>query len=108
MSTITQQANQWRGPQEFYGGPDHAGWRMQNLTTAERDALSDPDSSAAPKPGQVIFNTTTSTFQGWNGSTWVDFSAPAAADVTFVPGETGLSATDVQAAIEEIVALVNA
>ena len=40
---------------------------LPSLTTTQRDGLS-------PTVGTVIFNTTASTFQGWNGSSWVNLS----------------------------------
>jgi hypothetical protein len=44
------------------GGP----FRLGQTTTAQRDAI------ASPQAGDMIFNTTTSKFQGYTGSTWVD------------------------------------
>ena len=40
---------------------------VSGITTAQRDLLTSPGYS-------IIFNTTTSTFQGYNGSAWVDLS----------------------------------
>lgn len=42
------------------------GLRLPRLTTAQRDAI------ASPASGLLIFNTTTSKFQGWSGTAWVE------------------------------------
>lgn len=47
-----------------FSGTDHAGIRLQNLTTAQRDALT-------PQAGDAIFNTTTSQEETYNGTSWV-------------------------------------
>ncbi len=62
----------WRKPQEM-ASTDHPGWRMNNLTTAQRDALT---GEGAAKAGSVIFNTTTGAIDAYNGTAW---SEPAAA-----------------------------
>jgi hypothetical protein len=49
------------------GKADHAGWRMQNLTTTQRDALTGEGAAAK---GDFIYNTTTNGFEGYNGSGW--------------------------------------
>lgn len=64
--------NIWHQRQEAGGPPDHPGFRMKNLTTADRDALSDAGARNAPKAGDWIFNTTTGTFQGFDGTDWLD------------------------------------
>jgi len=43
-----------------------APFRLARMTTTERDAI------ASPEGGDMIFNTTTSKFQGYNGTSWVD------------------------------------
>lgn len=43
-----------------FSGVTHAGVRLNNLTTAERDAI------AAPTDGMIIFNTTTGQFEGYD------------------------------------------
>lgn len=43
---------------------------MPSYTTIERD-----NTYTSPTTGTVIFNTTTSTFQGYNGTAWVDMTA---------------------------------
>lgn len=96
--------NAWTESQEARGS-GHPGFRMNNLTTAERDALSAATSPSPPRAGHVIFNATTGTFQGYTGAAWVDLSGTAA-NVSFAPGDTGLSATNVQDAIEEVLALI--
>lgn len=45
------------------------GFLPPKMTTAERDAVT----WVAGDSGMVIYNTTTNTHQGWNGSTWNDF-----------------------------------
>lgn len=51
-----------------FTGATHGGVRLNNLTTAERDALS-------IKPvGCLIWNTTAGKLQSWNGSAWVDYA----------------------------------
>lgn len=61
--------NRFLRPQEFDPGrADHPGWRMQNLTTTQRDALT---GEGAAKAGSVIFNTTSGVFEGYNGSFWL-------------------------------------
>lgn len=40
--------------------------RFKQMTTAERDAM-------AAEAGMVIYNTTTSKHQGYNGTAWWDF-----------------------------------
>ena len=42
--------------------------RMPRMTTAERDNLKNH------KSGMLIFNTTTSKFQGYDGTSWVDLN----------------------------------
>jgi hypothetical protein len=39
----------------------------KSMTTTERDALS-------PSDKMIIYNSTTTKFQGYNGATWVDLS----------------------------------
>ena len=46
------------------GGP----FRLARMTTAERNAIS------SPIGGDMIFNTTTSKFQGYDGTTWADLN----------------------------------
>lgn len=59
-------ANVWNKPQSFLG-TDHYGLRLNNLTTAQRDALT---GSGAPKAGAMIYNTTLGAFEVYNGSSW--------------------------------------
>lgn len=61
-------ANTWRKRQQFEG-TDHPGFRLQNLTTAQRDALT---GAGAAKSGDAIFNATTGTLQVYTGSIWQD------------------------------------
>jgi hypothetical protein len=59
----TLAANTFTGLQQF-SGTTHAGIRLNNLTTAERDALS------SPAAGMAIWNTTDGRLQLHNGSAW--------------------------------------
>lgn len=60
--------NLFKRPQEFDPGrADHPGWRMQNLTTTQRDALT---GEGAAKAGSLIFNSTTGLVECYNGSFW--------------------------------------
>jgi hypothetical protein len=49
-----------------FSGTTHAGLRLNNLTTVERNAL------ASPLAGMVLWNTTTSRMNVHNGSAWTD------------------------------------
>lgn len=62
-SGATLAANTFTGLQQF-SGTTHAGLRLNNLTTAERDALS------SPAAGMAIWNTTDARLQLHNGSSW--------------------------------------
>jgi hypothetical protein len=47
--------------------------RAVNVTTAVRDAMSEPGAQYPPQPGRLIYVTdaaATEHFQGWDGSTW--------------------------------------
>jgi hypothetical protein len=59
----TTGANTYSGLQQF-SGTTHAGIRLNNLTTAERDAIS------SPAAGMAIWNTTDGRLQLHNGSAW--------------------------------------
>lgn len=56
-------ANTFTALQQFTG-TTHAGLRLNNLTTAERDAI------ASPQAGMAIWNTTAARLQLHNGSAW--------------------------------------
>lgn len=62
-SGATLGANTFTGLQQFTG-TTHAGLRLNNLTTTQRDAL------ASPTAGMVIWNTTDSRMQLHNGTAW--------------------------------------
>ncbi len=62
-SGATTGANTFSGLQQF-SGTDHAGLRLNNLTTTQRDAI------ATPAAGMVIWNTTAARIQAYNGSAW--------------------------------------
>ena len=64
------------------------------------DPTVDNDGNALQK-GTLYFNTTTDTFKGYNGTAWINLPATTAASLTFSPAGS-VSATDVQAAIEEL------
>jgi hypothetical protein len=49
-----------------FSGTTHAGIRLNNLTTAQRDALT-------PTAGMLIYNTTLSRLEVYQGGAWVDF-----------------------------------
>ena len=44
--------------------------QQQNVTTEERDLITGDNL----QPGIIIFNTTVNTFQGWNGTEWVNLN----------------------------------
>jgi hypothetical protein len=87
----TDLANVWEKPQSFRG-QDHYGLRLNNLTTAQRDALT---GSGAPFAGAAIFNTTTGQPEFYDGSNWVSHFAvdnvSVAGEIT-VDGATGTGA----------------
>lgn len=56
-------ANTFTGLQQF-SGTDHAGLRLNNLTTTQRDAI------GTPTAGMIIWNTTAARIQAYNGSAW--------------------------------------
>lgn len=56
-------ANTFDALQQFTG-TDHAGLRLNNLTTTQRDAI------GTPAAGMVIWNTTAARIQAYNGSAW--------------------------------------
>lgn len=62
----------------FFNGTNHAGIRLINLTTAERDALT-------PQVGDLIFNTTTNQSEEYDGTSW----NASLASVSSVFGRTG-------------------
>jgi hypothetical protein len=62
-SGATLGANTFTGLQQF-SGTTHAGLRLNNLTTTQRDAI------GSPAAGMVIWNTTAARIQAYNGSAW--------------------------------------
>jgi hypothetical protein len=60
-------ANVWRRRQQFTG-TDHPGLRLNNLTSTQRDALT---GSGAAKSGDIIWNTTTTAVEFYDGSNWL-------------------------------------
>lgn len=61
--------NTWRRQQQFTG-TDHAGIRLQNLTTTLRNALATDNAADAAQAGHIIWNTTTSVLNYYDGSNW--------------------------------------
>jgi len=46
---------------------------LPTVTTTQRGTIRNFQDSGDPVEGSIIFNTTTKKFQGWTGTTWVDF-----------------------------------
>jgi hypothetical protein len=59
-----QSATQFQGQLDF-AGTSHAGVRLNNLTTTQRDALTAAN-------GMIIYNTTTATMQKFENGSWTD------------------------------------
>jgi hypothetical protein len=55
---------------------------IPKMTTAERSAI------VSPTTGLLIFNSTTNTFETWNGTAWVGISAGAGGPVVIASGGT--------------------
>lgn len=55
-------------------GTDHYGFRLLSLTTAQRDALT-------PAGGEMIYNSTDSEIQAYDGSTWKTVGSSTGGDV---------------------------
>lgn len=53
-----------------FSGTDHAGIKVNSLTTAQRDALT-------PANGMVIYNSTTSAFETYQNDKWTATTAPS-------------------------------
>lgn len=81
-------ANIWRRRQQFEG-TDHPGFRLQNLTTTQRDALT---SEGAAKSGDFIWNTTQGALNAYDGSAW---------QIVDVPSAVGTVTTTSTTAVEE-------
>ncbi len=67
MSSYHDLRGVFKQPQEM-AGTDHPGWRLNNLTTTQRDALT---GSGAAKTGSTIFNTTTGALETYGASGWI-------------------------------------
>jgi len=68
-----------------FSGTTHAGIKLLSLTTAQRDALT-------PAAGMVIYNSTTTTVQVYQGGAWVSVGAGGgASDVDDLTTTTGTS-----------------
>ena len=94
-------ANIWTQRQEF-GGVYHPGLRLQNLTTAQRDALT---GSNAAKAGDAIFNTTTGLVNVYTGSAWRAEGQALTADVGTVATDATTSVVEYGNAIEHMTVL---
>ncbi len=81
-------ANIWRRRQQFEG-TDHPGFRIQNLTTTQRDALT---GDGAAKAGDAIWNTTQAAINCYDGSAW---------QIVDVPSAVGTVTTTATTAVEE-------
>jgi len=81
-------ANIWRRRQQFEG-TDHPGFRLQNLTTTQRDALT---GDGAAKAGDKIWNTTQAALNIYDGSAW---------QIVGVPSSVGTVTTTATTAVEE-------
>lgn len=68
--------------QTTFSGPvvSQNGFIENSFTTAQRDAIVNPTA------GLLIYNTTTNTYQVYNGSTWQAAFAPATSPVTYSDG----------------------
>src|SRR4051812_36851095 len=60
---ISTVAARLAGPLDF-AGTDHAGIRLNNLTTGQRDALQ------GPEKGMLVFNVTTGETEQYDGTAW--------------------------------------
>jgi hypothetical protein len=67
-------------------GTDHPGFRLNNLTTTQRDALT---GSGAAKAGDIIWNSTLGAQETYNGSAWGPSSGTVTTSATTVASETG-------------------
>jgi hypothetical protein len=90
--------NIWEARQEMTGTA-HPGWRLNNLTSTQRDALTGPN---AAKAGDVIYNTTTTAVEFYNGSAWIIL--PNVLDATEFGFLNGVTAGDFPAASKAVVA----
>ncbi len=71
--------NIWEARQEM-SGTKQPGWRLNNLTTTQRDALTGPN---AAKAGDLIHNTTNGRDEQYDGTSWVSMlKRPIVADAT--------------------------
>ena len=68
------------GPLRF-SGTTHEGVLVISLTTAQHDALT-------PANGMLIYNTTTSTFQKYEASAWLDWGGAGTTGFVEVAGDT--------------------
>lgn len=64
-----------------FSGTTHAGIKLLSLTTTQRDALT-------PAAGMVIYNTTTSNLEGYDGTSWVDLGQAAGGGISAVVDDT--------------------
>jgi len=71
-----------------FSGTTHAGLKLISLTTAQRDAL-------VAAAGQVIYNTTTSLIEGYDGTSWLNLGAGAGGGETNTASNVGTAGTGV-------------
>ncbi len=85
MTVSRDLANVWSKPQSFEKS-DHYGLRLNNLSTAQRDALT---GSGAAQAGSMIWNTTTSAIEFYDGSNWSGVPVSVSeAELGFIDGVT--------------------
>ena len=95
------------GPGTFGTGYIWNGGEWQVINAGKVDSGLIGDRPTAPTPGDLFFNTGTQVMEMWDGIAWVGVPTTIdAKDVTFTSG-TGLSSTNVKAALDEVDTKVN-
>lgn len=79
-----------------FGSTTHAGIKLNNLTTTQRNALTSPSS------GMTIYNTTAGEVQIYNGSTWGSVGGLTVGTTTITSGSTGRVLYDNAGALGEM------
>ena len=77
-----------------------------DLSTYANDAAFEAAEAGAPKEGNIYFNTTAKTIRFYNGTDWLVIPQDALS-LLYDNGSSGLTATNVQAAIDEVEARVD-
>ncbi len=96
MSSYHDLRGVWSKRQEM-AGTDHPGWRLNNLTTVQRDGLT---GSGAAKAGDIIWNTTTAAVEFYDGSTWSGVPVSVSeAELGFIDGVTAGTAAASKAVV---------